>query len=297
MSQFSVRTVLDDFRYNYLLNNFEEEQLDDFSKWIYSGHHKNINKKMSSELNSEWIIRNYLSSKMIFAATVMLNSLNYSHEKNLKVVIPYLSYYSLLTCCRAFIYSVPYNIWESNIVDNSEKKTKNFLEPTHEKVKNLTKDYLNHLDAEFAEKIHGIITELKESRELFSYKFPASGFQNNVIEFDDLIEYCGILCELAQLNSEQLQSYIFKNCVDDVEDWAIITEKQIIAYKYKTIIDNEDWYRIDYIKRIQPFPVSIYYTMTEGMVEDYFDAWLSESNSEEVFNDRDLDWRLIFPCL
>jgi hypothetical protein len=42
MSQFSVRSIIDNFQYYYLMNNFEENQLSSFSKWIYNGHHKNI---------------------------------------------------------------------------------------------------------------------------------------------------------------------------------------------------------------------------------------------------------------
>ena len=297
MSQFNIRSITDNFEYSYLPSNFEEKQLTSFSEWIYTGHHTNINKKMNSEINSEWIIRNYLSTKMILAATVMLNSLDYAKQKNLKVVVPYLSYYSLLTCCRALLYSVPYNIWKPDNEKNPKNKNNPFLEPAHDRVIKLTKDYLNHLDKDFAEKIFTNMKKLKEWRELFSYKFPASGVNDNEeYPYGDLIESCGILCELAQLSSEQLQKYIFKNCINNFEEWIVTTEKLEVGYKYKTIIDKEDWYRIDYIKRRQPFPANIYYTMTEGMVEDYFDSWLAENDSDEIFNDYDLDWRLIFPC-
>lgn len=41
------------------------------------------------------------------------------------------------------------------------------------------------------------------------------------------------------------------------------------------IIDKEDSYRIDYINRKKTFPISIYNTMSEGMVEDFFGSWCS----------------------
>ncbi|WKT76878.1 hypothetical protein [Lysinibacillus fusiformis] len=42
MSQFSVRSMLDDFQYNYLLNNFEEEQLKKYNVWIFRKFHLTV---------------------------------------------------------------------------------------------------------------------------------------------------------------------------------------------------------------------------------------------------------------
>ncbi|ENJ6137806.1 hypothetical protein AB1Z82_003999 [Bacillus cereus] len=287
MSQFLVRYQTDPFPYYYLPNNFADEEIRGFGEWIYAKHSSNIRKSMTKEMNSEWITRNYLSAKMILASSMMLNSLNYAKEKNLKMAIPYFSYYALLTSSRAFLYSIPYNEWKND----------KFLELTHKKVIKLTKDYLNHLDKKFALNMENTLQNLKEWRELFSYKFPASGITNqNEVETDDLISFCGILCELAQLSSEQLQKYIIKNCIGDIEQWKETTDKLTVGYNYKTFIDKEDWYRIDYIKRKQYFPASIYYTMSEGMVEDYFNSWIEDNDAEDIFNDSDIDWGIIFPC-
>ena len=118
-----------------------------------------------------------------------------------------------------------------------------------------------------------MLLHYKEWRELFSYKFPASGidrYSDNQYTIEELIETCKIICELAQLSSEQLQKYLFKNCIEDLEDWTSIDNEFIQnCYVYNEILDSEDYYRVRYIQRKQPFPTSIYYTMTEGMVEDF----------------------------
>lgn len=287
MSQLQVRLMVDEFPYNEINSWFEEEQLDNFQKWIYKGHHTNINKNMTSQLNSEWIIRNYLSSKMILSATVMLTSLDYAIEKNLKMTIPYLSYYSVITCCRALLYTIPYNIWTNN---------DSFLNMTHSNIINRIGDYLNKLDKDFSTRIKEMIKELKQWRELFSYKFPSSGTEvEGKYGFYEIVDICTILCELAQFSSEQIQKYVSKKCMYNIEEW-IGTEPDILehGYSYDGIIDKEDFYRISYLRRKQPLPVSIYYTLTEGMVEDYFGTWYQDDDDSDIYNP-DLNWRIIFP--
>lgn len=285
--KFYVRNIVDDFDYNRIYNFFSENQLGKFETWIYSKHHRNINNSMTVKLNSEWITRNYLSSKMILSATVMMTSLEYAIENNLKMTVPYLYYYSLMTCCRALLYANPYNEW---------KEKGDFLNMSHSKIINLTKEYLSHLDKDYALKIFNIINELKQSRELFSYKFPSTGLNIiNEYNFGEIIEICSTLCELAQLTSEQIQKYVFKKCADDFEEWGNVDLNYLKhTYSYNGITDTEDWYRIDYIRRKQAFPVSIYYTMSEGMIEDYFGAWCSDDEDEYSYNP-DENWRIIFP--
>lgn len=53
-------------------------------------------KPWSKEANTEWVVRMYLAVKMILSSNVMLTSLEYAMNKNLKFVAPYLLYYSLL---------------------------------------------------------------------------------------------------------------------------------------------------------------------------------------------------------
>lgn len=285
--QFIVRNMSDDFCYKHVHDFFSESQLGAFKKWIYDRHHKNINNSMTIKLNSEWITRNYLSSKMILSATVMMTSLEYAIEKNLKITVPYLYYYSMITCCRAFLYTIPYNEWKEN---------GDFLNMNHTKIINLTKDYLNHLNKDYALKIESILKTLKDSRELFSYKFPSSGLNFvNEYELDEIIEICSTLCELAQLSSEQIQNYVLKKCIDNYEEWGSVDLNFLKqTYSYNGVTDAEDWYRVDYIRRKQPFPANIYYTMTEGMVEDYFGAWCFEEEDDEVYNP-DTNWRILFP--
>jgi hypothetical protein len=57
-------------------------------------------------LNSEWTARMFLSAKMIYSSTLLLNTLAYSEEKNIKITSPYLQYYALLNSCRALLFTI-----------------------------------------------------------------------------------------------------------------------------------------------------------------------------------------------
>jgi hypothetical protein len=296
MSQLLTRmTIQDEFEYSILFDEFTEEEIKHYQEWIYSRFHSICNKEMNSKLNSEWIVRHYLATKMILSATVMLSSLDYCIEHNVRISVPYLSYYSVLTCCRAVVFTLPDVKWNNN----------SFLEMSHSKIRSEIKNCFMKLNQNYANKIYAEINSYKNYRELFSYKFPASGIRESMegnYTYDKTVELCSVLCELAQLNTKEIEKYVIKNCLEDIDGWEMLDVeylKNCFCYEFdgdsmEVIIDDDDWYRIDYIRRKQPFPVSIYYTMSEGMVEDFFGAWCSENEEDDVYNP-DIDWRIIFP--
>lgn len=294
--QLDIRLILnDEFEYRLLDEEFTESELESYRKWIYSGFNNLCNKNMNNKLNSEWVVRHYLAAKMTLSATVMLSSLQYCIDKNVKMSVPYLSYYSVLTCCRAIIFTLPEIKWD----------TKKLLEMPHSKIMNHVKNALMKLNKEKANKIYFDVYSYKKYRELFSYRFPAQGLHitNNVdFSYSKTVELCTLLVELAQFNSKVIESYVRRNCMGNVSKWVNLDMdylKHCFCYKFDNydyeLIDDEDWYRIDYIRRRQPLPVSIYYTMTEGMVEDFFGAWCSENDCDGERYDPDNDWRIIFP--
>ena len=295
MSQLMTRmTIGDEFEYSAIFQEFEPDEITHYKEWIYSSFHSICNKKMDDKLNSEWVVRHYLAAKMILSATIMLLSLEYSLEKNIKISVPYLSYYAVLTCCRSVIFTLPNIKWNNN----------SFLEMTHSKISNEIKNCIMKLNKNYAEKINESIHLYREYRELFSYKFPASGInivKNQDFSYERTVKLCSILCELAQLNSKQIEKYIIKNCLQNIDECRELDEVYLkICFCYVKgdsnfeIIDDDDWYRIDYIKRKQPFPVNIYYTMSEGMVDDFFCSWCAENEDIDSY-DPDINRSIIFP--
>lgn len=288
MTQLYVRKMSGD-KYNYIniTNKFSKDEIDKYSKWISNGISRNINNELSVSKKSEWITRNYLACKMIYSASVMASSLVYAYEHNLKICIPYLSYYAVFTACRAFIFTLPDTEWSEQ----------GLLKIKHSKLPNIVKDALMKLNKEYALEFTNEFNDLRENRELFSYSFPASGleWQPLVYNYDDILDLCQVLCELAQLNSEKLEECIDKNYLDDVNknyeqfDFTYINR----AAYYNDLIDNEDAYRITYRLRKQPKPLSLYFNMTEGMTEDFFGSWCGENDNEENYNPN-LDWKIIF---
>lgn len=114
------------------------------------------------------------------------------------------------------------------------------------------------------------------------------------MDINTVLEVCCLLCEIAQLQSAVLEAAITKHVKQQYE----IDEMEVMSvciYGNTCFqIDQEDCYRLNYITRKVRRPFSIINTMTEGMVEDFFGAWCSDADDEDVYNP-DENWRIIFP--
>lgn len=250
--------------------------------------------EMNSLLNSEWMLRTYCASKMIMAATLLLNSAEYSIEKNLLITVPYLQYYAMFCAARAFLYVCPYR---------NTSDIPNLMVTSHEKVLNTTYNEIkNHLNKKLAEKIEKMLFTLKGQRELFSYKFPATGLQE-LVDYEDVVTYCAILAELTELESEQIEKVYKKKILSNSNgDWMILDE-DIMKYTFTYFINSEknkvlevvDWDDFYRVARHCKYPQAIISTITEGMAEDFFGAWAkNEDDTEDIFNPDD-NWQRIFP--
>lgn len=259
---------------------------------------------MTSSINTEWILRSYCATKMIMAATLLLNSAQYCINKNILISVPYLLYYAALSSARGLLYVSPFA---------QTKDLDGLMTITHSKVLNVVPDLIrNHFDRELGEHIKTLLCYLRNQRELFSYRFPATGICDN-INFDETVDVCGLLAELTELSSWQIQKVYEKKFINNIKKsditdvpWMILDEEIIqktYVYSKENItgdeipwIDSEDWYRINYIERKVKYPTSVMNTMTEGMTEDFFGAWCDseEDNIEYKFNP-DKNWNLIFP--
>lgn len=234
--------------------------------------------------NTQWIIRTYLASKMILASSVLLTSAQYAKSKNLRIVEPYLLYYPLLSCARSVIFTNPYIEWSDDLVTM-----------THSKTINLIGDIVAKYNKKKGDEIKKLIDWAREYREIFSYKFPANGLTGHLINFEDVVIVCRLLCEIAQLQSAILEAAITKHVTQQYEiDEMEIIRTYLYGEKNFQFIDSEDGYRLNYIQRKEARPFSIMNTMTEGMVEDFFGAWCSDIDEDDVYNP-DENWRIIFP--
>ena len=244
-------------------------------------------KNWSDILNSQWVLRDYLAVKMILSSSVMLSSVVYANQKNLRIVEPYLLYYSLLNCSRAVIFTSPNVDW------NNEE----LFSMTHKKTINVVGDIISSYNTKKGKEIKKYIDWAREYREIFSYKFPANGLNEHHLSLQDTIYNCQLLCTLAQFQSKILENSITKHVTKEFNlDWNTLS----IGYKYGEtnfkFIDQEDGYRLDYITRKQKRPYSLHLTMTEGMVEDFFGAWCTKDDSEIDGNyNPDTEWQIIFP--
>ncbi len=278
--------MFDYFDYKYLPTHFSKDEIQKSYKSLYQKCNHLI-ANWDSELNSQWVARHYIAVKMILSSTVLLNSVEYSNKKNLRIVEPYLLYYSLLNCSRAVIFTSPFSEWNN----------KEIFTMTHKKTINVIGDIICKYNKTKGAQVKGKIDWAREYREIFSYKFPANGLTKHSLDIADVIDICQLLCEIAQFQSQIIETVITKKVSVEFQlDWDVLS----VGYRYGEsnfkFIDGDDGYRLDYIRRKVKRPYSLLLTMTEGMVEDFFGAWHSyDDDAESDKFDPDENWRLLFP--
>ncbi|MGY6039062.1 hypothetical protein [Aeromonas sp. AE23HZ002T15] len=251
--------------------------------------YEELTKNWNPERNSEWICRTYLSAKMIMTATLQLNAIKYSQEKNLRMVVPYLAYYSLLSLVRAIVYMLPEAEW------NNSK----LISISHRDAINLAFAHIANFDKSKSEELKAYCLKAKAYRELLSYKSPSSG-DRNIGSINNIETISTLLCEVAQFSSELIEASILEHA--DEKDF--IFSKPVFEKLYRCqiggelFLDSEDYYRLDYIKRKYPVAPNILHIITEGHSEDFFGAWIPNDDDEgdcdrDMF-DPDRDWQIIF---
>ena len=278
------------YDFGFELNSMDEDAIKQFIDNKFE-QFASITKVWNDELNTEWLCRIFFSMKMILAASVMLESEEYALEKNLKVTVPYLQYYSVLYSLKALVLVLPNLLWDHG----------NLLKQTHSKTINIGCDEIGKLDNTWIKSDNQInsakkqILKLKAFRELISYYAPTSG--GNLRSFNnDIISLCRVPVELAQMITEMLEISIHKKAPLDYkprlidESLDVVFNSHIEGFEF---FDKEDYYRVGYLYRKHPMPTNILHMMSEGHVEDFFGSWLDQEDSEDVFNP-DENWRILF---
>lgn len=291
MSQTITRALMGDvYEYRLFTDTFTDSEVSKYKQSIRTRYSKLTNNWNKAQ-NTEWVLRHYLATKMILASTVMFTSLDYAINKNLRIVEPYLIYYALMNSCRALVFTLPEVTWNEGEI----------ISMTHSKIGKITHDCIRTLNKKIGEETKEKLSRAKDYREIFSYRFPANGLSSfnreNVFDIDEAVQLATLICEVAQFNSEQLQASIDKyNPMTELAlDRSFYDKGFIYGTDTVSFRDSEDWYRLDYIFRKQKRPYNLYWTMTQGMVEDFFGAWCADEEEEDddIYNP-DNNWRIIF---
>lgn len=236
------------------------------------------------ESNSEWLCRTYLSGKMLLSATLHFNSLQYAKAHNLRVVVNYLRYYSLLSCLRAILLLLPSQEWRSGSLGTLG----------HEQTINIVSDFIGQFDNEIGAWLGRVSRTEKASRELISYRAPSSG-DNNLLMIDGFQNTIELLADIAQMCSEILEVSITKNANHDAFVFlgGYATTLWLQKFDEIEIGDPNDLRRADYLARKQPRPTNLLGIISEGHIEDFFGSWTNESPGGNQF-DPDNNWDSIF---
>lgn len=227
-----------------------------------------IARSFDDEANTEWFVRSYLALKFTLAATLHANSGRYAQARNLQVVQPYLTYYSVLSCCRAFIFTLPCEPWRG--ADS--------VEASHGAIINIAADKLRRLDPGEATRCRHLLNAARDQRNVISYRFPTSGlglFGDELVTMDRAIEVARLFAELAQLNLACLEGAIRAH---SDKPFALLDVDEIwrtMVYETSTarFIDDDDHLRVGYFLRRYRQPVALIALATDGLVQEFFGAW------------------------
>jgi hypothetical protein len=251
-----------------------------------------ITKSWNADVNSEWIVRCYLAARLIMASTLYINSYRHCMKVNQRVPATFLQYYSVLFAMRAAILTSPKQLW-----NNGE-----LVGMTHSKAINVSCDILKCLtSSSYADGIKGQIAEMKGRRELISYIAPSRGDGDiELLSDPGLIALCTLFSEIAQLQSEVLETSLHKKAPDKS---TLVFKREFFHIACTAVcedseyVDHEDAYRLDYLRRKHPLMTNLYHIISEGHSEDFFGSWLPKDEdadeSESTFNP-DKDWQIIF---
>jgi len=238
-----------------------------------------LTKTWSTELNSEWTCRLFMAAKLVMSSTLHVNAAYFAEDKNLRVVVPYLRYYSVLSLLRAVCYTLPEHEWRDG----------QLIQISHAAAIDGALEHLRRFDKTVADSAKTEIRELKAERELISYRAPSSG-DDRISEKNRYLSLCMLLAEVAQFNSELFESSMLKHA--NPAHFCLLSAyaEKVASFEIDGHYfgDNEDAYRLGYLARKQPHPVNIRHLMKEGHVDDFFGAWVAKEESDEVFNPDDM---------
>jgi hypothetical protein len=225
-----------------------------------------------------------MAAKLVMSSTLHVNAAYFAQEKNLRVVVPYLRYYSVLSLLRAVCYTLPEHEWADG----------QLIQISHAKAIKGAIVHLRHFDTTVADSANKIIRRLKAEREFLSYRAPSSG-DDRISDNNRYLSFCRLLAEVVQFNSEIFEFSLLKNA--DQAHFCLLSEylEKIASFEIDGHYfgDNEDAYRLDYLMRKHPHPGNVRRLMKEGHVENFFGAWAAEEENEEFF-DPDATHNIIF---
>jgi hypothetical protein len=279
-----------DWRYAFRWLNLQSEE-DKAKRFIASQQRMfGFAKSLNTATNSKWIARCYIAGRWVMASTLYVNTYFHCLRTNAPVAAPFLQYYAALFSMRAVVLTSPNQQWVGG----------DLLKISHSKAINCSSEIVRQLCSnEFSMDFKRDLLLLRAHRELISYVAPLSGDSNATgLDADHWIDMLTLLCEIAQLQSEILESSVRKHAPKgagpsiDLELIEAAFKREIEGYDF---VDHDDLYRLDYLRRRNPSLTNVQDMISAGEADDFFGAWGStDDNEPNTGFDPDLNNRIIF---
>jgi hypothetical protein len=242
--------------------------------------------------------RHYLAIKLLMAATLRFGSAEHAYQSNLQMAVPYLSYYGMFNAMRANLANSPRRVWGDRM-----------LTIGHDGARAGYAEELRILmSTEEVNSQVNLAIEAKRGRELFSYRFPASGAPGEggfVVRLENAESFGRLAAELALFNSLCLEAAVERR-FSGTSTWAgFMADSRKLESSWAHLlhsgggeadsihIDAMDMYRVKHMCRQVTKPVPFLWLIGEGGVEDFFGSFCADSEEAISFNPDEHSRRLL----
>jgi hypothetical protein len=255
----------------------------------------------TNELQEQWLLRLYISLKLVVGSTFLLGSADHAIRRNLQIAVPYLTYYAIFNCMRAMLLTSPRTPWLG-------PRT---IMAKHDATATAFQSELRLLMPEttVADRID-LVRRAKGGRELLSYRFPASGARglgDQYVPTDIAEEFARTAAELAYFNSAMLNA-IFEKRVEagELSDNFVANPANMVdawrnELKFGSVappsyhIDKQDRHHLARMTRGHSRPVPMTWLIGEGGIDDLLIAWKSDEDDDGFDPDEEWDRLLSLP--
>lgn len=248
----------------------------------------------SKDAHTEWLLRQYLSLKLVMAATLQFGSADHAYEQNIQMAVPYLSYYGMFNAMRANLLSSPRMAWGRNtLLVGHDKARQQYIE-----------ELKFILSKDEADEQSQLLLDARKGRELFSYRFPSAGAPGTggFFVYRDVAERFGrIAAELALLNSFILSEEVEKQHGRSTDWKGYIADMTELERAWKHAVagakgeeesifpDKEDLYRVSKMRRQVTSPMPFIFMIGEGGIDSFFGSFTPTTDADGPF-DPDEHW-------
>lgn len=270
-----------DIRIEELISTIHMDDLNLFSKGIYSKHLDRLTGEVDYFTKLEWVLRHSQAAKKMMLSSLYMKQATFLYENKMKNLVFYSLYYSIFNAFLSNIILLPYlNI--DKVIQISHGQALTEIENYFVRKKIYSNEMLD------------LFLELKMWREAYSYHLPLSGISYDYNDYKQKIDkFLPVIYQTSELLSCINYLAWDKRVVKTIGNYEENQQKcDDLFFKFVKIeddkgrffqIDNDDYSRQSYLMRNSEKPMPLSWFISEKYCEDLECNW-EQADSENDFD-------------